>query len=265
MAGLKQPSAGQVRYLGEDITRLLPFERVQRGLVLVPEGRQIFPKFTVLDNLRMGAYQRPDRGALDGDLKSVYGLFPRLRERLEQRAGSLSGGEQQMLAIGRGLMARPKCLLLDEPSLGLAPIIVSEIARTIRELASRGLTIMLVEQNAAMALDLADRAYLLESGHISLRRNRPRNSRRPTWSGSSISEREDAMTALLDVMAVRATGDPGAAVVDCGEPGRGAIEHDLRCPRRRAAARAESPPRWPQRARGGACASSRRRTGSAAS
>ncbi len=168
MAGLKQPSAGQVRYLGEDITRLLSFERVQRGLVLVPEGRQIFPKFTVLDNLRMGAYQRPDRGALDGDLESVYGLFPRLRERLEQRAGSLSGGEQQMLAIGRGLMARPKCLLLDEPSLGLAPIIVSEIARTIRELASRGLTIMLVEQNAAMALDLADRAYLLESGHISL-------------------------------------------------------------------------------------------------
>jgi branched-chain amino acid transport system ATP-binding protein len=168
MAGLKQPSAGQVRYLGEDVTRLLPFERVRRGLVLVPEGRQIFPKFTVLDNLRMGAYQRPDRGVLDGDLESVYGLFPRLRERLQQRAGSLSGGEQQMLAIGRGLMARPKCLLLDEPSLGLAPIIVSEIARTIRELASRGLTIMLVEQNAAMALELADRAYLLESGHISL-------------------------------------------------------------------------------------------------
>jgi len=168
MAGLKPPSAGRIRYLGEDITRLLPFERVERGLVLVPEGRQIFPKFTVLDNLRMGAYQRPDRGALDGDLESVYGLFPRLRERLEQRAGSLSGGEQQMLAIGRGLMAKPKCLLLDEPSLGLAPIIVSEIARTIRELASRGLTIMLVEQNAAMALELADRAYLLESGHISL-------------------------------------------------------------------------------------------------
>ena len=168
MAGLKPPSAGRIRYLGEDITRLLPFERVERGLVLVPEGRQIFPKFTVLDNLRMGAYQRPDRGALDGDLESVYGLFPRLRERLEQRAGALSGGEQQMLAIGRGLMAKPKCLLLDEPSLGLAPIIVSEIARTIRELASRGLTIMLVEQNAAMALELADRAYLLESGHISL-------------------------------------------------------------------------------------------------
>jgi branched-chain amino acid transport system ATP-binding protein len=169
VAGLKEASAGHVRYLGEDITRLLPFERVERGLVLVPEGRQIFPKFTVLDNLRMGAYQRPDRGDIDGDLEEVYELFPRLRERVQQRGGSLSGGEQQMLAIGRGLMAKPKCLLLDEPSLGLAPIIVSEIARIIRELAGRGLTIVLVEQNAAMALELADHAYLLESGHVSLR------------------------------------------------------------------------------------------------
>ncbi len=169
IAGLKEPSAGHVCYLGEDITRLLPFERVERGLVLVPEGRQIFPKFTVLDNLRMGAYQRPDRGDIGGDLEEVYELFPRLRERIQQRGGSLSGGEQQMLAIGRGLMAKPKCLLLDEPSLGLAPIIVSEIARIIRELAGRGLTIVLVEQNAAMALELADRAYLLESGHVSIR------------------------------------------------------------------------------------------------
>jgi branched-chain amino acid transport system ATP-binding protein len=168
MAGLKHPSAGRIRYLGEDITRLMPFQRVRQGLVLVPEGRQIFPKFTVLDNLKMGAYQRPDRGALDSDLDTVYDLFPQLRERREQRAGSLSGGEQQMLAIGRGLMARPKCLLLDEPSLGLAPLIVTQIARIIRELAARGLTIMLVEQNAAMALELADRTYLLESGHISL-------------------------------------------------------------------------------------------------
>ena len=169
VAGLKEASAGHVRYLGEDITRLLPFERVERGLVLVPEGRQIFPKFTVLDNLRMGAYQRPDRGDIGGDLEEVYELFPRLRERVQQRGGSLSGGEQQMLAIGRGLMAKPKCLLLDEPSLGLAPIIVSEIARIIRELAGRGLTIVLIEQNAAMALELADHAYLLESGHVSLR------------------------------------------------------------------------------------------------
>jgi branched-chain amino acid transport system ATP-binding protein len=168
MAGLKPLSSGRIRYLGEDITGLRPFERVRRGLVLVPEGRQIFPKFTVLDNLKMGAYERPDRDHLEGDLEAVYGLFPRLAERRAQRGGSLSGGEQQMLAIGRGLMGRPRCLLLDEPSLGLAPIIVSEIARIIRELSARGLTIMLVEQNAAMALELADRAYLLESGHVSL-------------------------------------------------------------------------------------------------
>src|SRR5437667_9559244 len=116
-AGLKPPSAGRIRYLGEDITRLLPFERVARGLVLVPEGRQIFPKFTVLDNLRMGAYQRRDRAHLDGDLETVYGLFPRLRERLGQRAGSLSGGEQQMLAVGRVLIARPRSLVLGQPAL----------------------------------------------------------------------------------------------------------------------------------------------------
>jgi branched-chain amino acid transport system ATP-binding protein len=168
IAGLKSPSAGRVTYLGEDITRLSPFQRVTRGLVLVPEGRQIFPKFTVLDNLRMGAYHRADRNALDAELARVYEMFPRLHERRQQRGGSLSGGEQQMLAIARGLMARPTCLLLDEPSLGLAPIIVDEIARTIRELAASGLTIMLVEQNAAMALELCDRAYLLESGHVSL-------------------------------------------------------------------------------------------------
>jgi branched-chain amino acid transport system ATP-binding protein len=167
-AGLKPLSSGSIRYLDQDITRLLPFQRVERGLVLVPEGRQIFPKFTVLDNLRMGAYQRADRHALQAELDEVYCMFPRLAERRRQRAGSLSGGEQQMLAIGRGLMARPRCLLLDEPSLGLAPIIVSEIAGTIRQLATRGLTILLVEQNAAMALELADRAYLLESGRVSL-------------------------------------------------------------------------------------------------
>jgi len=168
LAGLKPTSSGRIRYLGEDITRLQPYERVRRGLVLVPEGRQLFPRFTVLDNLRMGAYQRPDRGELTADLHAVYALFPRLRERLDQLAGSLSGGEQQMLAIGRGLMARPRCLLLDEPSLGLAPIVVADIAATIRALPSRGLTVVLVEQNAAMALELADRAYLLESGRVSL-------------------------------------------------------------------------------------------------
>jgi branched-chain amino acid transport system ATP-binding protein len=168
IAGLKAPSRGVVRYLGRDVTALPAFERVRSGLVLVPEGRQIFPKFTVLQNLWMGAYQRRDRGALDGDLAAAYELFPRLRERHDQRAGSLSGGEQQMLAIARGLMARPRCLLLDEPSLGLAPIVVAEIGRAIRTLAGRGLTILLVEQNAAMALELANRAYVLESGHVSL-------------------------------------------------------------------------------------------------
>src|SRR5712692_5499936 len=168
MAGLKQPSAGQVRYLGEDVTRLLPFERVRRGLVLVPEGRQIFPKFTVLDNLRMGAYQRPDRGVLDGDLESVYWLFPRLGERLQQRAGTLSGGEQQMLAIGRALMAAPRLLLLDEPSLGLAPLLVKEIFRVISEIRAAGTTVLLVEQNAHMALGIADHAYVLETGRVIL-------------------------------------------------------------------------------------------------
>jgi branched-chain amino acid transport system ATP-binding protein len=168
IAGLKAPSAGTVRYRGENITPRNTFERVRRGLVLVPEGRQIFPKFTVLENLLMGAYPRADRDALDRDLAMVYELFPRLAERRRQKGGSLSGGEQQMLAIARGLMARPTCLLLDEPSLGLAPIIVAEISRIIRELAVRGLTLVLVEQNAAMALDLADRAYVLESGQVSL-------------------------------------------------------------------------------------------------
>jgi branched-chain amino acid transport system ATP-binding protein len=168
IAGLKPPSDGAVRFDGADITRWPPFERVRRGLVLVPEGRQIFPKFTVLDNLLMGAYQRADRGDLSADLEACYALFPRLRERRTQLGGSLSGGEQQMLAIARGLMSKPKYLLLDEPSLGLAPIVVAEIARTIRALATRGLTILLVEQNAAMALELADRAYVLESGHVSL-------------------------------------------------------------------------------------------------
>ena len=171
IAGLKAPSAGAVRFDGVDISRTPPFERVRRGLVLVPEGRQIFSRFSVLDNLLMGAYQRLDRGALEPDLAACYELFPRLRERRSQLGGSLSGGEQQMLAIARGLMSKPKYLLLDEPSLGLAPIVVAEIARTVRALAARGLTILLVEQNAAMALELADRAYVLESGHVSLEGN----------------------------------------------------------------------------------------------
>ena len=168
MAGLKQPSAGRIRYLGEDITRLLPFERVRRGLVLVPEGRQIFPKFTVLDNLRMGAYQRPDRGAIDGDLESVYELFPRLRERRDQRGGSLSGGEQQMLAIGRGLMANPRLLLVDEISLGLAPIVVRGLYRALRTIAAEGTTTLVVDQDVSQIMELAQRVYCFRKGAVSL-------------------------------------------------------------------------------------------------
>ncbi len=166
--GLKEPASGAVRFAGADITRLSTAERVRRGLALSPEGRQVFPKFSVLENLLMGGYHRADRNRLEGDIARVFALFPRLAERRGQSAGSMSGGEQQMLAIGRALVSRPRCLLLDEPTLGLAPIIVEEIARILKELAASGMTILLAEQNAAMALGVADRAYVLESGRLSL-------------------------------------------------------------------------------------------------
>ena len=166
--GLKNLSSGSLRFAGEDVSSLSTHERVGRGLILVPEGRQVFVKFTVAENLLMGAYHRSDRNKVQADLDDVYDLFPRLRERISQKAGSMSGGEQQMLAIGRGLMAKPKCLLLDEPTLGLAPIIVREILDILGKLAAKGMTILLAEQNAAMALDCASRAYVIESGHISL-------------------------------------------------------------------------------------------------
>jgi len=166
--GLKNATSGSLRFAGEDITRLATHERVNRGLVLVPEGRQAFVKFTVVENLLMGAYHRADRDQAQKEIDIVFDMFPWLRERRAQKAGSMSGGEQQMLAIARGLMARPKCLLLDEPTLGLAPIIVEEIARTVRRLADAGMTILLAEQNVAIALACAGRAYVLESGNISL-------------------------------------------------------------------------------------------------
>ena len=166
--GLKNTTSGSLRFAGEDITRLATHERVNRGLVLVPEGRQAFVKFTVVENLLMGAYHRADRDQAQKEIDLVFDMFPRLRERRAQKAGSMSGGEQQMLAIARGLMAKPKCLLLDEPTLGLAPIIVEEIAHTVRRLAAAGMTILLAEQNAAIALACAGRAYVLESGNISL-------------------------------------------------------------------------------------------------
>jgi branched-chain amino acid transport system ATP-binding protein len=166
--GLKEPAAGAIRFDGADVTRLSTVERVRRGLALSPEGRQIFPKFTVAENLIMGGYHRADRNRLENDIARVCEMFPRLAERRSQKAGSMSGGEQQMLAIGRALISQPRCLLLDEPTLGLAPIIVDEIDRIIRRLAEGGMTILLAEQNAAMALGVADRAYVLESGRISL-------------------------------------------------------------------------------------------------
>ena len=166
--GLKAPSAGRIVFEGSDVRQVPTSERVHRGIVLVPEGRQVFPKFTVTENLLMGAYHRRDRNALDGDLNGLFDMFPRLAERRRQAAGSMSGGEQPMLAIARGLIAQPRCLLLDEPTLGLAPIIVQEIGAIVRRLAAGGLTVLLAEQNAAMALGVADRAYVLETGRVSL-------------------------------------------------------------------------------------------------
>ncbi len=166
LAGLKRNDSGKIAFDGSDMASISTAERVKCGLVLVPEGRQIFPRMSVLENLLMGSYHRSDRDHVEGDIERIFSMFPRLRERSTQRAGSMSGGEQQMLAIGRGLMSRPKLMLLDEPTLGLAPIIIEELGRIIRELAKEGLAILLAEQNAVMALGCADRAYVLQSGNI---------------------------------------------------------------------------------------------------
>ena len=166
--GLKLATSGTVLFDGADVSRLATHERVARGLVLVPEGRQVFTRFTVMQNLQMGAYVRADRDRIGPELDHVFELFPRLADRRSQKAGSMSGGEQQMLAIARGLMGKPRCLLLDEPSLGLAPIVEAEIAGIVRRLAAHGTTIMIAEQNAAMALTCATRAYVLESGAVTL-------------------------------------------------------------------------------------------------
>ncbi len=167
ISGLLRSKTGAIEFRGENISRLLPHRIVEKGLAQVPEGRHIFLQMSVRENLEMGAYTASPSG-LEGDIEEVYGRFPRLKERRKQIAGTLSGGEQQMLAIGRALMSRPKLLMLDEPSMGLAPILVEQIFDIIRELHKSGTTILLVEQNAQMALSVADRAYVMETGSITL-------------------------------------------------------------------------------------------------
>ncbi|MDR0323711.1 MAG: ABC transporter ATP-binding protein [Treponema sp.] len=166
ISNLIKKSAGTVQFNGEDIGGIAPDRIVIRGLAHVPEGRRIFANLSVKDNLEMGAYTRKDRHGIKHDIEMVYGMFPRLKERLRQIAGTLSGGEQQMLAMGRGLMAKPKLLLLDEPSMGLAPILVDEIFGIIRRINQDGTAILLVEQNAYKALNIASRAYVFETGQI---------------------------------------------------------------------------------------------------
>ena len=168
ISGLHRPHAGRVRLDGEDLVAVPPHEIVRRGVVQVPEGRRIFGRLTVLENLEMGAYTQSDHTAIRGGVERTFALFPRLRERAGQVAGTLSGGEQQMLAIGRALMARPRILLLDEPSMGLAPILVEQIFDAVRDINRQGTTILLVEQNAYMALGVAARGYVLQTGAIVL-------------------------------------------------------------------------------------------------
>jgi branched-chain amino acid transport system ATP-binding protein len=168
LSGLVKPQAGSIRFEGEELTALKTHQIVERGLVQVAEGRAILTTLTVRENLELGAYRRKDRAAIASDLERVLALFPRLKERLAGLAGNLSGGEQQMLAIGRALLARPRLLLLDEPSMGLAPIIAQDIFRTLREINVDGLTIFLVEQNVKQALKIAQHGYVLESGKIVL-------------------------------------------------------------------------------------------------
>jgi branched-chain amino acid transport system ATP-binding protein len=168
VAGLLRPRRGTIRFMGEDVTGMPAFKLVQRGLVLVPEARQLWAQMTVRENLDMGAYGRDARMHRQETLRTVLEMFPILEKRASQNAGTLSGGEQQMCAIGRGLMARPKLLMLDEPSLGLAPMLVRQVFNALREINGRGVTVLLVEQNVHQALALANRGFVLETGHMTL-------------------------------------------------------------------------------------------------
>ena len=184
IAGLVKPASGRIHLQAEDITALPPDRIVSKGITLVPEGRRVFPDLTVLENLKIGAYLRKD--SLEDDIKWVYDLFPRLKERSWQAAGTLSGGEQQMLAVGRALMSRPKIIMMDEPSLGLAPIVVKGIFEIIREINKQGVTVLLIEQNANMALHTADLGYVLETGKITM-----------SGSGKELLVNEDVKKAYL--------------------------------------------------------------------
>ena len=168
IARVLDAAGGDVHFCGEKITRIAAHDIIRKGIALVPEGRGVFPRLTVAENLAMGAFVRSDAVDIEKDLKMVYGYFPRLKERESQLAGTLSGGEQQMLAIGRALMSRPRLLLLDEPSMGLAPIMVQKIFEVIRMVAAQGMTILLIEQNAKLALETSQRGYVMESGEITL-------------------------------------------------------------------------------------------------
>ncbi|AEF93321.1 Fe(3+)-transporting ATPase [Desulfotomaculum nigrificans CO-1-SRB] len=168
ISGLVTTAEGKITFRGEDITRTKTAEIVKKGITLVPEGRRIFANLTVLENLNMGAYARNDKDGIKKDINNIYEMFPRLKEREWQAAGTLSGGEQQMLAIGRALMSRPALLMMDEPSLGLAPLLVKEVFKIIKDIYSKGMTILLIEQNATAALQVADYGYVLETGNIVL-------------------------------------------------------------------------------------------------
>lgn len=168
IVSLVEPAGGHIYFEGEDITHMSTREIVAKGIVLVPEGRHVFPNLTVMENLKMGAYLRKDAAAINKDYEYIFELFPRLKERSWQMAGTLSGGEQQMLAVGRALMARPKLIMMDEPSLGLAPLVVKDIFKIISQINAQGVTVLLIEQNANAALKLADRGFVMELGKITL-------------------------------------------------------------------------------------------------
>lgn len=184
--GLVKPESGSIEYDGKVISGLNSQQIVQNGITLVPEGRRVFANLTVLENLKIGAYMRSDKEGIEADIKWIYDLFPRLEERSWQMAGTLSGGEQQMLAVGRALMCRPKVLMMDEPSLGLAPLVIKDIFRIIQEINKQGMTVLLIEQNANMALKIADIAYVLETGKITM-----------TGSGQELLENPDIKEAYL--------------------------------------------------------------------